>query len=544
MTVRQDVEHGAISDSPNVGSNNESILLDAVEVEWDHDDVSLPIDLPSDPVNPQSNDSLRKFQTFHIRVNPEQDYRADEIKLFSFARPHMRAFHFAWWCYHVAFLMWFSITPLLSEVQATLKISDKEIWSSSIAAVTGTIFMRFVLGPFCDKFGPRIPMGLVLIASAIPTGLTGLVQSASGLTVLRLFIGVGGSTFVMAQYWTSRMFTKEWVGTANAMVGGWGNLGGGVTQLLMGSIIFPILKNLYDGSAEKAWRTACVFPAVIGLITAVCVIKYTDDSPSGNYSKMKKQKTMENVNARKSFQKGANNANTWLLFVQYACCFGVEITMNNASALYFRDEFGLRTESAAAIASIFGWMNLFARGLGGYASDKCNARYGMRGRLWWQSICLLLEGLMVIVFAFSSKLSTAIAVLVFFSIFVQAAEGSTYGIVPYVNPPVTGSVSGIIGAGGNCGGVVFGFCFRQLSAKSAFIVMGSLIMVSSLFSVFIAIQGETRLLSADIFKPMTERHQKNVDVEGSLDLRDVVVDTIASSDTSFSEQAVDDTIFT
>jgi len=387
-------------------------------------------------------------------------------------------------------------------------------------------------------------MGLVLIASAIPTGLTGLVQSASGLTVLRLFIGVGGSTFVMAQYWTSRMFTKEWVGTANAMVGGWGNLGGGVTQLLMGSIIFPILKNLYDGSAEKAWRTACVFPAVIGLITAVCVIKYTDDSPSGNYSKMKKQKTMENVNARKSFQKGANNANTWLLFVQYACCFGVEITMNNASALYFRDEFGLRTESAAAIASIFGWMNLFARGLGGYASDKCNARYGMRGRLWWQSICLLLEGLMVIVFAFSSKLSTAIAVLVFFSIFVQAAEGSTYGIVPYVNPPVTGSVSGIIGAGGNCGGVVFGFCFRQLSAKSAFIVMGSLIMVSSLFSVFIAIQGETRLLSADIFKPMTERHQKNVDVEGSLDLRDVVVDTIASSDTSFSEQAVDDTIFT
>jgi len=107
----------------------------------------------------------------------------------------------------------FSITPLLSEVQATLKISDKEIWSSSIAAVTGTIFMRFVLGPFCDKFGPRIPMGLVLIASAIPTGLTGLVQSASGLTVLRLFIGVGGSTFVMAQYWTSRMFTKEWVGT-------------------------------------------------------------------------------------------------------------------------------------------------------------------------------------------------------------------------------------------------------------------------------------------------------------------------------------------
>ena len=29
---------------------------------------------------------------------------------------------------------------------------------------------------------------------------------------------------------------------------------------------------------------------------------------------------------------------------------------------------------------------------------------------------------------------------------VQAAEGSTYGIVPYVNPPVTGSIAGVVGA--------------------------------------------------------------------------------------------------
>ena len=32
------------------------------------------------------------------------------------------------------------------------------------------------------------------------------------------------------------MFTKEVAGTANALVGGWGNLGGGVTQLVMGSV--------------------------------------------------------------------------------------------------------------------------------------------------------------------------------------------------------------------------------------------------------------------------------------------------------------------
>ena len=55
--------------------------------------------------------------------------------------------------------------------------------------------------------------------------------------------------------------------------------------------------------------------------------------------------------------------------------------MNNAAASYFKEGFGLSTESAAAIASIFGWMNLFARGLGGFASNKFNSWMGMRGRV-------------------------------------------------------------------------------------------------------------------------------------------------------------------
>ena len=177
------------------------------------------------------------------------------------------------------------------------------------------------------------------------------------------------------------MFTKELVGTANATVAGWGNLGGGVTQLLIGSLLFPLFKNIYNGDANKAWRTVCIFPAFAGLVTSVCVIKYTDDSPKGNYSKFKKQKIMESVSASRSFTSGFSEMNTWLMFIQYACCFGVEISMNNAAALYFKDEFELTTEKAAAIASIFGWMNLFARGLGGYISDRASARIGEKSHL-------------------------------------------------------------------------------------------------------------------------------------------------------------------
>eukprot|EP00521_Asterionellopsis_glacialis_P008083 CAMPEP_0195288562 /NCGR_PEP_ID=MMETSP0707-20130614/5185_1 /TAXON_ID=33640 /ORGANISM="Asterionellopsis glacialis, Strain CCMP134" /LENGTH=292 /DNA_ID=CAMNT_0040348451 /DNA_START=189 /DNA_END=1067 /DNA_ORIENTATION=+ len=233
---------------------------------------------------------------------------------------------------------------------------------------------------------------------------------------------------------------------------------------------------------------------MIGIITSYCVIKYSDDCPTGNYSKLKKQDQMGNVNMIESFRKGAFNANTWLLFVQYACCFGVEITMNNAAAMYFKEKFGLSTEKAAAIASIFGWMNIFARGLGGFCSDKANARYGMRGRLAYQSFVLFMEGSMVLAFAFANNLSVAIGVLILFSIFVQAAEGSTYGIVPYVNPAITGSISGIIGAGGNTGAVAFGLCFRQLDAKVAFILMGIMILISSILSIFVCIRNHPGLI--------------------------------------------------
>eukprot|EP00979_Chaetoceros_neogracilis_P013616 scaffold3947_cov222-Chaetoceros_neogracile.AAC.6 len=389
---------------------------------------------------------FKKYKTYALKIDPNQDDKATEIRLCNFSRPHMRAFHCSWWTFFVAFFIWFAIAPLLSEVKISLDISKQDIWTSNICSVAGTIVMRFVLGPLCDKYGARTLMGLVLMGASIPCALIGLVNSAASLAITRFFIGLGGSTFVMCQYWSTSMFSKEIVGTANALVGGWGNLGGGVTQLVMGSVLFPLFKQ--GMSAEMAWRTVSIVPAVVGFATGFIITRISDDCPKGNFKEMKEHGIMTEVSASASFRDGAMNLNTWLLFIQYGCCFGVELTMNNASASYFKEVFELTTESASAIASIFGWMNLFARGLGGFTSDKLNSRMGLRGRLIAQICFLTVEAIM-------------------------AAEGSTYGIVPYVDPAATGSISGIVGAGGNSGAVAFGLCFRQLDKIStAFNIMG------------------------------------------------------------------------
>mmetsp|Transcript_11104 Transcript_11104/g.30685 ORF Transcript_11104/g.30685 Transcript_11104/m.30685 type:complete len:171 (+) Transcript_11104:412-924(+) len=140
-------------------------------------------------------------------------------------------------------------------------------------------------------------------------------------------------------------------------------------------------------------------------------------------------------------------------------------------------------------------MNLFARGAGGVLSDNLGESMGMQGRLVAQFALLLGEGVSVLIFANTDTLAGAVFVLVLFSLFVQAAEGSSYGIVPYVNPQHMGSVTGIVGAGGNVGAVVFGLCFRELNYNIAFRIMGICVLVSSILSMFINIEGYSSFFS-------------------------------------------------
>jgi NNP family nitrate/nitrite transporter-like MFS transporter len=65
-------------------------------------------------------------------------------------------------------------------------------------------------------------MAAILVLGAIPSGLAGTAHNAASLYVLRFFIGILGATFVPCQAWTSSFFDKNCVGTANALVGGWG----------------------------------------------------------------------------------------------------------------------------------------------------------------------------------------------------------------------------------------------------------------------------------------------------------------------------------
>merc|ERR1719198_2904285 len=142
--------------------------------------------------------------------------------------------------------------------------------------------------------------------------------------------------------------------------------------------------------------------------------------------------------------------------------------------------------------------------MGGAASDKAMARCGMQGRLLVQTVGLFLEGVMIIVFSKCTVLATAMPVLVIFSALVQVTEGTTFGIVPYVDPPNLGAVCGVVGAWGNIGAVMWSWLFREFFADQldkGFGVLGFIVMASALASGFVRIQGHSTLFSSSTYTP-------------------------------------------
>ncbi|MEJ7587927.1 MAG: MFS transporter [Ferruginibacter sp.] len=151
----------------------------------------------------------------------------------------------------------------------------------------------------------------------------------------------------------------------------------------------------------------------------------------------------------------------WSLSLAYAVCFGMEITFDGVAALHFTDTFHLSQGSAGFWAGTFGFMNIFARALGGISADKIGRKYGMRGKGILLAIMLLLEGCGILLFAMAGSLEMAILSMITFALFLKMANGATYAITPFVNEKNVGMVSGMVGAGGNVGGMLFGFLFKS-----------------------------------------------------------------------------------
>jgi NNP family nitrate/nitrite transporter-like MFS transporter len=422
--------------------------------------------------------------------------KATRIDLFSFSTPQMRAFHMSWFAFLLCFFSWFGIAPMMKVIRAELKLTPAQVGNLVIASVAATVLARLAVGWLCDRIGPRLAYTALLVIGSLPVMGIGLAHSYHSFLLFRLGIGVIGASFVITQYHTSTMFASNIVGTANATTAGWGNMGGGVTQLVMPLVFSAFLA--MGLTPAISWRASMLCAGFVCLLTGIAYFLLTQDAPEGNFKDLRARGQLPTKkHGIGSFFAACRDYRVWLLFVAYAACFGIELTIDNTAHLYFSDNFKLDLKHAGMVAALLGGMNLFARSLGGIFADRFGRLGGLRGRVRWLFAVLLIEGLFMILFSRMTATPLAIGSLMLFGLCVDMACGATYAVVPFINKKSLGSVSGIVGAGGNAGAVLAGFLFKGPTAQwpHQLLILGIAVTAASFLALGVRFSQQDELLA-------------------------------------------------
>ncbi|RKP55914.1 MFS transporter [Pararobbsia silviterrae] len=418
--------------------------------------------------------------------------KATSIELLSVRTPAMRAFHMAWLAFFVCFFAWFACAPLMPLIKQEFHLTAGQVANINIAAVAITILVRVIVGPLCDRFGPRkVYVGLLLLGT-LPLVGAALSSSYAPFLLCRLAIGAVGASFVITQYHTSVMFAHKVVGAANATSAGFGNAGAGAAQLLVPVMLAACIG--WGASHAIAWRLTLLVPAAVMPIVAALYWRYTQDCPQGNFSDLRAQGIAVESGKKGGWQSlalAARNYRVWMLFITYGACFGVEVFIHNVAAMYYVDQFHASLGFAGVAAGCFGLLAIFARPLGGIVSDWFAARKGLSARATLLFALIACEGAGLLVFAQAGDALGAFAAMLTFGLFTHMACGATYALVPFVDRKALGGVAGIVGAGGNTGAVAAGFLLKGVGdLREALVVLAVFVMVSALCALVVRLNGE------------------------------------------------------
>ena len=110
------------------------------------------------------------------------------------------------------------------------------------------------------------------------------------------------------------------VGTANAIVGGWGNLGGGLTHIIMPLLFDRIVQAGHP--KFTSWRLAFYMPLAMHLLAGSLIFFFGQDTPAGRTADVHKADGVKTDMSWPSWRAAVLNYRTWLLTVVYAVTFG------------------------------------------------------------------------------------------------------------------------------------------------------------------------------------------------------------------------------
>ena len=459
-----------------------------------------------------------------------------QFNLFSFTGK-MKILHLSWIAFFITFVVWFSHAPLMMMIAKTLGLDKSQVKTILILNVALTIPARIIIGMLVDKFGPKRTYSTLLAAGSIPCFMFAFAQSFEQLALARFLSGFIGAGFVIGIRMVGEWFPAKQVGIAEGIYGGWGNFGSaaaagtlpilalyfggdegwryaiastGVIALLYaviyffsvsdtpkgstyfkpkkagamevtskGDLVFYILMTLplYATLTLLTWKLSSAatanllsMPVAIGFYISIWLLYFYNVHKIIHVNREHLQHPIEAIH-RYKFKQVA------ILDLAYFITFGSELAVVSMLPLYFFDIFhesqGVTMVQAGLLGGSFAFINLVARPMGGWFSDKFGRKL---------SLSIFVLGLATGYFGMSqinSNWSIVWVVLLTMacSSFVSAGCGAVYAIVPLIKRRMTGQIAGMVGAYGNVGGVLFLTILSFVAPEVFFIVLGAFALV-------------------------------------------------------------------
>lgn len=435
-----------------------------------------------------------------------------------------RILHLTWFAFFLTFVVWFNFAPLATTIKDDLGLTVDQMKTIGICNVALTVPARILIGMLLDRFGPRITFSVLLVYAAIPCFLFASANDFNTLVISRLLLGIVGAGFVIGIRMVSEWFPPKEIGVAEGIYGGWGNFGSAASAFTLPSVAL-FLSFVSGGQAN--WRLAIMLTGVAAAVYGVIYFFTVEDTPPGRvYQRPERHGGME-VTSKRDFWflllmnipiagvlallawrlKGVGFLSqgqlllVWLILVglyafqaykaydankdlmtgkkrypaedrynfsqvailelTYVANFGSELAVVSMLPAFFEVTFSLNPANAGMIASSYAFMNLVSRPGGGLISDK------MGSRKWTMAILMGGMGIGYLMMGTVNNawfLPLAVVLTMACSFFVQAAEGSTYAIVPLIKRRVTGQIAGSVGAFGNVGAVCYLTLYSLLPA--------------------------------------------------------------------------------
>lgn len=461
--------------------------------------------------------------------------------LFQVKNPEIKALHWTWIAFFICFYTWFNMAPLATTMvkQSGGWLTMDDIKVFAIANVALTILGRIFIGMIQDKVGPRICFSVLMVVMGIPCLFFAFGTSPMQLLISRLVLSTVGASFSIGIHMTTLWFKPKDIGFAEGFYAGWGNFGAAAAAMTI-----PTVALTWFGGSD-GWRYAIALNAVIMMAYGIFYYFMVTDGPPGFIQhKPKKVAAMEvstwadmiklaimtvplfgilsilvyRVESRKYIsadtamifyaaiviltvyqivqvfrvnipilKKGVPEDDKYhfnsviSLNTTYFANFGAELAVVSMIPAFFQATWELSPAAAGIIGSAFAWVNLIARPLGGYLSDKLTSRKLI--------MIIYMGGIALGFFAMGMMtakwpLVVAVTITMLCSFFVQGAEGATFGIAPMIKRRLTGQIAGMAGAYGNVGAVFYTFIYTYVNNSQFFLIMATCSFISSIVCIF------------------------------------------------------------